>query len=384
MNNTQLYIPKKCKVGFNLRTDTYTGKLGYIIYSDGKVWRKEKSWESWRQKPGGLRNEWDPETRQYTKEVYGDDVAHIEFDNVPTEGFVLNKKVGGTSSGWDHRQTYSRVYDPRGWEFEITVPNLLYILQECSSFKGKGLEGQFVYSWHGKDLVLLPVSSPDYVACEEYTDLQSKKIGKKDMTVGCVYLTSKQEKMVYLGVFPVSQNTWDNKTLIESGGVRSDRVKFEPQHVFVNLSMRDRYPGYDNIGSFEYLTAFGRLKMKLSDEIHPQFAEFVDDFQKSEYATLADHLEVRPFDDKFVDRNYTTYVYKFGEMNSMRDVNDAKKDVRKTKDADTYDVFRHEERESYGWNKPAPVPIEVLTLTELKAKYGRLVRVYRNGYTKNV
>jgi hypothetical protein len=37
------------------------------------------------------------------------------------------------------------VYDPRGFEFEISIPNLLYILQECTSTKGKGLDGEFVY-----------------------------------------------------------------------------------------------------------------------------------------------------------------------------------------------------------------------------------------------
>jgi hypothetical protein len=30
--------------------DTYTGKLGYVIGYDGKKWRKEPSWESWRLK----------------------------------------------------------------------------------------------------------------------------------------------------------------------------------------------------------------------------------------------------------------------------------------------------------------------------------------------
>ena len=47
---SQLLIPGKIKVGFNLRNDTYTGKLGYVIYHDGKVWRKEASWEGWREK----------------------------------------------------------------------------------------------------------------------------------------------------------------------------------------------------------------------------------------------------------------------------------------------------------------------------------------------
>ncbi len=30
--NTQLFIPKKIKVGYVERNDTYTKKLGYVIY----------------------------------------------------------------------------------------------------------------------------------------------------------------------------------------------------------------------------------------------------------------------------------------------------------------------------------------------------------------
>lgn len=43
---SEIIVPKKCKVGFNIRKDTYTKKLGYVIYHDGKVWRKQASWES--------------------------------------------------------------------------------------------------------------------------------------------------------------------------------------------------------------------------------------------------------------------------------------------------------------------------------------------------
>jgi hypothetical protein len=39
---------------------------------------------------------------------------------------------------------------PRGFEFEISIPNLLYILQECNSTKG--LDGEFVYAWDGKGI----------------------------------------------------------------------------------------------------------------------------------------------------------------------------------------------------------------------------------------
>jgi hypothetical protein len=46
---SSIFIPKTINVGFQNRSDTYTGKLGYVIYYDekGKL-RKEASWNSWR------------------------------------------------------------------------------------------------------------------------------------------------------------------------------------------------------------------------------------------------------------------------------------------------------------------------------------------------
>ena len=168
--NSKLFIADKIKVGFNLRNDTYTGKLGYVIGHDGKKWRKEPSWEGWRVKHSSpdeierLKKQMYDNTiatqtnyyasnkqyheknpsdsyyakyakmtlEDYLKQTVGtyekfkphignisDDpsIIPVEYDNVPTEGFVLNKKAGGYSNGWNHRSTYCRVYDPRGFEF---------------------------------------------------------------------------------------------------------------------------------------------------------------------------------------------------------------------------------------------------------------------------
>lgn len=182
MNDT-IFIPKKIRVGFQERKDTYTQKLAYVIYYDekGKL-RKSGSWESWRDKK----------------------IDPAEYDNVPTEGFVLNKKVGGYAGSWGNfRHAYVRVYDPRGFEFEISVPNLLYILEHTSSIKGKGLEGKFVYGWEGTELILIPTCSPDYI---QLTELNAKRfegkiIKAKDLVIGGEYLTKGNRHYIYMGRF---------------------------------------------------------------------------------------------------------------------------------------------------------------------------------------
>lgn len=181
---TSIFVPTKINVGFNKREDTYTGKLAYIIYFDenGKL-RKETSWENWRNK----------------------DIPNEIYDNEPMEGFVLNKKVGGDSWGWNPRQTYTRVYDPRGFEFEITIPNLLWILENCNCIKGKGLEGQFIYGWDGKELLLMPVDSPDYRQIAEYNKIvhNNESIRARDLVVGATYLTKENIEYTYIGKFDV-------------------------------------------------------------------------------------------------------------------------------------------------------------------------------------
>jgi hypothetical protein len=180
--NTNIFIPKKINVGFQNRSDTYTKKLAYIIYYDEKnVLRKEKSWNGWRDSK----------------------IDNIEFENVPTSGFVLNKKAGGYSTGWNHRQTYVRVYDERDFEFEITVPNLLYILENATSTKGKGLEGEFIYGWDGKDLLLVPVDSPDYKEISEVNKIihENKSIKAKELIIGATYKTKDNEDLIYMGKF---------------------------------------------------------------------------------------------------------------------------------------------------------------------------------------
>lgn len=189
---SNIFIPKTINVGYQNRSGTYTGKLAYVIYYDekGKL-RKEASWNSWRDEK----------------------ISNEEFDNVPTSGFVLNKKVGDYSSGWDHRQAYCRVYDPRNFEFEITIENLLYILENANSIKGKGLEGEFVYGWDGKDLVLMPVESPDYKQITEYNRIihNNETIKAKDLIVGATYLTKDSLEYVYMGRFDKYENCyWKN------------------------------------------------------------------------------------------------------------------------------------------------------------------------------
>ncbi len=354
---SQLFIASKVKVGFNLRPDTYTGKLGYVIGFDGKKWRKEPSWDGWR-----LHFKEGPEMEQKKIDAYNADMKRttdwfdsmvetinknpsaypadnymrgyvnsgfekflsdrglesyekynpnlgklssnkeiipLEFDNIPTEGFVLNKKVGGYSSGWDHRSTYSRVYDPRGFEFEITMENLLFILQECNSMKGKGLEGEFVYAWNGKDLVLLPTSSEDYRQSELYTKAQQGKVSIKELEAGLTYKHKNMQDYVYLGRFSFFENHSDYST--DTKGLSCKKA-----HVFYNITDPSR-------NEFVGLTALATVISKVTDTSISNFSEIFDKFNNSRHS---EDLSTAKVDDYTIPRSITNWYFR-GNIEDM-------------------------------------------------------------------
>jgi len=261
---TNIFMPEKINVGFQKRDSTYTGKLAYIIYFDEKGnLRKETSWNSWRDK--SIDNE-----------------IH---ENVPTSGFVLNKKAGGYSTGWNHRQTYVRVYDPRGFEFEITVPNLLYILENATSTKGKGLEGDFVYGWDGKDLVLIPTESPDY---KEITSWNEKvhsqiKLKGKDLILGATYLTKDNEEWIYLGRYDKWETDYDNKYINDEGHTVYPDITKGKAYFFKDES---RYG--DGITTIKSLNKFIGV---VSEECVENFADLMDKVERNTYYSPIDHTK---------------------------------------------------------------------------------------------
>jgi hypothetical protein len=262
----QLYIPDKLRIGYQERSDTYTKKLAYVIYYDDKgLLRKERSWETWRDKK----------------------IAPVEVENIPTEGFVLNKKVGGYKSHWNYRDAHVRVWDPRDFEFEISVPNLLFILTQYDCSRGKGLEGSFVYAWEGTELVLLPTSSEEYRRSKCYTDLQSKKVVAKELIPGATYLTKKEVPLIYLGRFDYhyceTPRYYSRKKKTVEVAHRTKR------HVFWNAGV-DQYS--KKVIGFIYLEIANLACLK-SDEVSEELAKLTRKFYKSEHGSKVVSLHLK-------------------------------------------------------------------------------------------
>lgn len=179
LTTSELYLPKTLKVGYQYRDTKFEKKIGYVIYYDhtGKL-RKETSWENWRDKQ----------------------IDSNEFENTPTEGFMIHSNI---KDKWSQRQEYLSIYDPRGFEFEITIDNFIYIIQHCNIIN-TGIVGKLVYVWKGADLILMPTA--DNTTYSELSKLQQSLFAPKGQVLDLIsnkpYIIkvgSTREKWYYLG-----------------------------------------------------------------------------------------------------------------------------------------------------------------------------------------
>jgi hypothetical protein len=304
----RLNIPTTLKIGFQKRNDTYSGKLAYVTYVNKKnEIAKHYSWEGWRDKSI------DVET----------------FENVPMEGFVLNRKVGGYKSGWNFRQTKCRVYDPRGFELEISIENLLYILQECTSTKGKGLEGKFVYAWNGADLLLLPVDSEDYKASMELQQKQ-EKITIRGLKVGSAYKGKYEDYLVYLG--KLEWYGWKH--------LYDDYYSYEITKViiptFIDIN-KGKFVGYKNMNNIDYLIEENVLTFDEIEDYIDKFkstdayrTQFIDKLSSKYNLTKWNEIECDAYDEynyggsrknlyeKLPDKDYITGISCIKKRDSVK------------------------------------------------------------------
>lgn len=290
----QIYIPKKLKIGYQKREGTYSNKLAYIIYYDekGKL-RKETSWESWRDK----------------------NIEPDEILNEPTSGFVLNKKAGGYRSHWNTRQTYCRVFDPicEGIEFEIQIDNLLYILENTNSIKGKGLEGEFVYGWCDKQLILIPCDSPDYQDITKYSNILNENltIKAKDLILGATYKTKDNVEWTYLGKFDYYKSKYNYDT-----SEYEDFINVGKHFYFKREKGKYDSDFSDRVEIVKSIT--GKLISVIDENCHEDYAKWVKSLEKMSIFSPEDPEKNEWFDytfsefEKFVKGNsywkYTTYT----------------------------------------------------------------------------
>lgn len=249
----ELFVPEKLKVGFKKREDTVDGNLSYVIYYDekGKL-RKETSWNSWRDKR----------------------IDPLDVDNKPIKGFIINKSIAGYRHDFGSVDAKIRIYDPRGFEFEISVGNLLGIINQ-SNIMMTEIEVECVFAWSGTDLVLLPTNSEQYKLSLKHTEKQSQKVSARDLKIGAIYSVKKEDKKyIYIGKYIVSRMFMSNMNFYMPCSKTKD---------FVFKDLKDG----------KYVTlAVAMLAECLQEEAVNEINEYIDVFEQSKMNRYAVRIEI--------------------------------------------------------------------------------------------
>lgn len=262
----QLYIPNTITVGFQERNDTFTGKLAYVIYTDhaGKL-RKEGSWNNWRNK------KFEP----------------VTVDNTPQSGFTFNKGVKRDNYWRGSGRSMFRIWDPRDFEFEITVDNTIGVLMHSDVSKRDIVE-QCVYAWWGTELVLLPVNSVEYQESVKHTEKQAQKITGKELKVGATYTIKEDRKqVVYLGRF---ERFGLDSTYTQFGGEDSRYNHYhERNNAFVQTPKKSKaYVFIDPTTKMVHTKDPVKYLAYCDDEtMHPEYAALMEKYYMSAESQVA-------------------------------------------------------------------------------------------------
>jgi len=147
----------------------------------------------------------------------------------------------------------------------------LYILENTSCIKGKGLEGKFVYGMNGKDLILIPCDSPDYKQLKEFNDKmrQGIKFNMKNMIKGATYLNSRNEELVFVGRYEYHDSY-------------SSVKKTPKKYYFYNRGKK--YDWQDEVGYFTSYSSVGQSIIECTNEnCCVDYAEIFDKFEYHEH-----------------------------------------------------------------------------------------------------
>lgn len=261
MSNIYL-VPNRLSVGYVGREDATNGLLGYVVHYDLKSGelRKAKSLNSWRDKG----------------------IDCLDFDNEPTSGFIFSKNITRSWSYTGRGKTERlRVYDPRGFDIEIDMGNLMKIIEHYS-IENAEIKGQLAYAWVGTNLCLLPVTSEEYKSSLIISRDSSKKYKISDLKVGTIYQCKNYDSFssqVYLGRFFVNDSISGynlGKKLIRS--VMNSR----------QLGLRHIFAEYGLNGDFKYSIVnpnkiLSELCILSDEELNDEIIKFEDTFSHKEF-----------------------------------------------------------------------------------------------------
>jgi len=140
-----------------------------------------------------------------------------EVTNEPRAGFRITKSISRGGGSWSGSNKVVRIEDPRGFELEISVDNLVKMMSMTTFVDGVCQE-ECVWGRDGANNVLLPVNSEPYKEAFDTTTYRAKKaISLRDVNYGDTVELKKTEHFEGLtGIYMGSYHVYSMQTLSHS------------------------------------------------------------------------------------------------------------------------------------------------------------------------
>ena len=189
-DSKSIKFPEKHYVGFQSRPSQDEVPLGFMTpFGTDKAFDKRKD----------TVDRWAASSGYYSDNVATDKLPAQTYENNPMCGFKLGRNVRH-GYGWGQGNVKWRIEDPRGFELEISSPNLAQILAFCTIESGEILE-DCIWARMGAENILVPVNSDVYKASARNTARMAKKASMRDLKIGDTAILHNGEEGIYYGTF---------------------------------------------------------------------------------------------------------------------------------------------------------------------------------------
>jgi hypothetical protein len=178
-------IPQQVYVGFQGRRTVDEVPLGFMTpYEDTAAGKKRQATVDDWAKPS-----------HYQTDVKA--FNSIIIDNKPMVGFKIGRAIRRSSS-FGGTSTVVRIEDPRGFELEIGVENLVMLLN-ANIMEDCELMQECLWGREGARNILLPINSEPYKEYLQTQELINNKVSLKDVQIGDVVKILGGKEGMYLG-----------------------------------------------------------------------------------------------------------------------------------------------------------------------------------------
>jgi len=180
-------IPQTVYVGFQGRRAVDEVPLGFMTpYDETKAGQKrQQTVDQWAKGWGSNKT-----------------FNSVTLENVPMIGFKIGRAIRRSRS-WGGNASYVRIEDPRGFELEISIENMVMVMDQNIVEDGEIMQ-ECVWGRDGGKNILLPTNSEPYQASLNTTKRLNAVLSLKDVKPGSkVKLVTGETGIYYGSLYPI-------------------------------------------------------------------------------------------------------------------------------------------------------------------------------------